>query len=135
MTAMTTQTVMMSLEALCACAVLVTLAMEWRTVQVKTPYCLWCVLVPIPIFPFPDVDECDLGSYVCDVNAYCENTIGSYDCVCVDGYVENGTFCMSKHTPQDTAWEILYHVGWGIGIRWTVCYVDRDIFADKVFRL
>ena len=35
---------------------------------------------------------------MCDVNAYCENTIGSYDCVCVDGYVENGTFCMSKLT-------------------------------------
>ena len=33
---------------------------------------------------------------MCDVNAYCENTIGSYDCICVDGYVENGTFCMSK---------------------------------------
>ena len=99
MTAMMTQIVMMPLEALCACAVLATLAMEWRTVQVKTPYRLWCVLGPIPILPFPDVDECDLGSYVCDVNAYCENTIGSYDCVCVEGYVENGTFCMSKHTP------------------------------------
>ena len=33
---------------------------------------------------------------MCDVNAYCENTIGSYDCVCVDGYIKNGTFCMSK---------------------------------------
>ena len=33
---------------------------------------------------------------MCDVNAYCENTIGSYDCVCVDGYIGNGTFCMSK---------------------------------------
>ena len=55
---------------------------------------------PIPTFSFPDIDECDLGTYVCDVNAYCENTIGSYDCVCVDGYVENGTFCMSKCTPS-----------------------------------
>ena len=55
-----------------------------------------CFKNPIPTFPFPDVDECDLGSYVCDVNAYCENTIGSYDCVCEDGYIENGTFCMSK---------------------------------------
>ena len=34
---------------------------------------------------------------MCDVNANCENTIGSYDCVCVDGYVKNGSFCMSKY--------------------------------------
>ena len=47
-------------------------------------------------FSFSDIDECALGTYVCDVNANCENTIGSYDCVCVDGYVKNGSFCMSK---------------------------------------
>ena len=35
MIAMTTQTAMMSLVALCARAVLATLAMEWRTVQVR----------------------------------------------------------------------------------------------------
>ena len=35
MTATTTLTVMISLEALCACAVLVTLAMAWKTVQVR----------------------------------------------------------------------------------------------------
>ena len=58
--------------------------------------CLCNIKYPIPTFPFPDVDECVLGTYVCDVNAYCENTIGSYDCVCVDGYRKNGTFCMSK---------------------------------------
>ena len=50
----------------------------------------------IPNLSFPDIDECALGTYICDINAYCENTIGSYDCICVDGYVENGTFCMSK---------------------------------------
>ena len=51
----------------------------------------------IPNLSFPDIDECALGTYICDINAYCENTIGSYDCVCVDGYVKNGTFCMSKY--------------------------------------
>ena len=35
MIAMTTQTAMMSSEALCVCAVLVTLVMGWRTVQVR----------------------------------------------------------------------------------------------------
>ena len=39
MIAMTTQTAMMSLVALCARAVLATLAMEWRTAQVRTIEC------------------------------------------------------------------------------------------------
>ena len=108
MTAMTMLTVMMSLEVSCACVVLVTLVTGWKIVQVRqfpsSKFNVVCILVcfkcPIPTFSFPDIDECVLGTYVCDVNAYCENTIGSYDCVCVDGYVENGTFCMSKCTPS-----------------------------------
>ena len=105
MTAITMLTVMISSEALCACAVLVTLAMAQKTVQVRklpSPNVVQCYMLvcmfqsPIPTFPFPDIDECVLGTYVCDANAYCENTIGSYDCVCVDGYRKNGSFCMSK---------------------------------------
>ena len=51
MIAMTTLTVMTSLEALCACAVLATLAMAWKTVQVrklpspKVVQCYACVYV------------------------------------------------------------------------------------------
>ena len=43
-----------------------------------------------------DIDECALGTYICDPNAYCDNTIGSYDCICVDGYLKNGTVCLSE---------------------------------------
>ena len=29
---------------------------------------------------FSDVDECVEDLYVCDVNSYCRNTVGSYTC-------------------------------------------------------
>ena len=39
-----------------------------------------------------DVNECAVGN-PCGVNAICVNTIGSYTCDCVDGYVANGSMC------------------------------------------
>ena len=40
-----------------------------------------------------DVDECSKGSHDCDVNASCNNTVGSYQCVCKLTYDGNGTNC------------------------------------------
>ena len=40
-----------------------------------------------------DVDECETDETICDENAYCINTNGSYDCVCFAGYEGNGTTC------------------------------------------
>ena len=40
-----------------------------------------------------DVDECSKGSHDCDVNASCNNTIGSYQCVCKPTYYGNGKNC------------------------------------------
>ena len=37
------------------------------------------------------MDEC--GTPVCDTNANCSNTYGSYLCTCVDGYTGNGSQC------------------------------------------
>ena len=31
-----------------------------------------------------DIDECDLGQHQC--NHICDNKIGSYECLCTDGY-------------------------------------------------
>ena len=38
-----------------------------------------------------DVNECDAP--VCDTNANCSNTYGSYFCTCVGGYTGNGSQC------------------------------------------
>ena len=42
-----------------------------------------------------DIDECELesSSSVCDVNANCSNTIGSFNCHCKEGYYGDGTEC------------------------------------------
>ena len=95
MTATLMLTAPTTLEVFHACAVVAILEMELKTAQVRRST-LAISHVELSHSPFPDIDECDLETYVCDVNAYCENTIGSYDCVCVDGYRKNGTFCMSK---------------------------------------
>ena len=37
-----------------------------------------------------DIDECALGTDLCDQNSYCNNTLGSYSCICNPGYSLNG---------------------------------------------
>ena len=43
--------------------------------------------------PFSDVDECSASSPVCDSNAICSNTRGSYICTCKSGYTGGGKTC------------------------------------------
>ncbi|XP_069699509.1 fibrillin-2-like isoform X2 [Periplaneta americana] len=40
-----------------------------------------------------DDDECELGTYNCDMNADCINAPGSYFCRCRDGFTGNGVSC------------------------------------------
>ena len=54
-----------------------------------------------PIFVFLniiDLDECQTGADDCEsMNAECNNTIGSFECYCRNGYRFNGTYCESIH--------------------------------------
>ena len=36
------------------------------------------------------------GNLSCDINAQCNNTVGSFDCICSDGFTGNGTHCDGK---------------------------------------
>ena len=56
-----------------------TLALKFK------PFSFLCIL--------SDVDECANKSHDCDVNAYCNNTVGSYRCTCNSWYQGNGTSC------------------------------------------
>ena len=49
--------------------------------------------IPIIFTVVIDIDECIDGTYRCDVNAECNNTLGSYNCTCKDGFHGNGTNC------------------------------------------
>ncbi|CAH1277280.1 UMOD [Branchiostoma lanceolatum] len=43
-----------------------------------------------------DEDECATEPPVCHVNATCHNTVGSYECVCKEGFVGNGAHCVDE---------------------------------------
>ena len=45
-----------------------------------------------------DIDECTEGSAVCDEHATCTDKIGTYSCVCQEGYTGNGKTCKGKST-------------------------------------
>ena len=48
-------------------------------------------------FTFVDIDECAVNAWNnCDKNAYCNNTAGSYNCTCNNGYTGNGTTCTGE---------------------------------------
>ena len=47
----------------------------------------------INMFVVLDIDECGACSPVCDINANCSNTRGSYICTCKSGYTGDGKMC------------------------------------------
>ena len=44
-----------------------------------------------------DDNECTLGSHNCHSQAICLNIDGGFECLCVDGYLGNGTACEGTH--------------------------------------
>ena len=40
-----------------------------------------------------DVNECDAEPAICDPNAQCTNTVGSFECICNAGWEGTGTVC------------------------------------------
>ena len=40
-----------------------------------------------------DINECTLNTHHCDVDAICQNEIGSFNCTCKDGFSGNGVSC------------------------------------------
>lgn len=44
-------------------------------------------------FLFTDLDECVDGTHKCDLDTtQCDNTVGSYTCSCLDGYLPEDDF-------------------------------------------
>lgn len=56
-----------------------------------------------------DFDECQFNASDCDVNAICENLVGSFHCACFDGFHGNGKFC--------------YKDGKAVPILYCLCYI------------
>ena len=49
-------------------------------------------------FTYSDIDECTTSHPVCDVNANCTNTQGSYFCTCKTGFYGDGKTCQGRKT-------------------------------------
>ena len=49
-----------------------------------------CILSSKMKIIYLDVDECTQNPGVCDINANCTNTEGSYSCECLKGYTGDG---------------------------------------------
>ena len=43
-----------------------------------------------------DIDECTSDNDTCHINATCINTVGSYDCECLSGFMGDGFNCSSE---------------------------------------
>ena len=44
-----------------------------------------------------DIDEC-INDNICQDNSQCQNTNGSYICVCYDGYISFGDVCTGEYS-------------------------------------
>ena len=44
-----------------------------------------------------DINECATNTHLCHYNATCNNTIGSHNCTCNQGYTGNGQNCTGKY--------------------------------------
>ena len=49
------------------------------------------------LFIVLDIDECTDGTHSCGVYAVCNNTPGSYNCMCKDGFYGDGIKCTGNY--------------------------------------
>ncbi|CAH3148806.1 unnamed protein product [Porites evermanni] len=59
----------------------------WNDVSCDNCYNFTCV---------QEIDECKTNYHRCNVNAACQNTVGSYKCTCKAGYSGNGRKCVGN---------------------------------------
>ena len=60
----------------------------------------WNLFTLLSDFPYLlDIDECSTNN-LCDADAICINTIGSYTCACAPGFYGDGSSCSGMHNVQ-----------------------------------
>lgn len=73
----------------------------WQWLLGGTQFSLmkWKYLTLIFILCKLDIDECGLNETLCGPHGYCENRLGSFQCLCDQGYQESqdGQHCVGKY--------------------------------------
>ena len=70
------------------------------TILKSAPACWWLLYSRMGWLCFhncyfcSDEDECQDEKHNCHANAQCNNTFGSYNCTCLNGYSGNGVSCL-----------------------------------------
>lgn len=54
-------------------------------------------------FNLADIDECKTDDGECGAHAVCVNTVGSYNCVCIQGFVPGDNECEGKSWISEAA--------------------------------
>ena len=53
-------------------------------------------------FPVTDVDECSMSNNCSQItNSWCDNTPGSYQCLCQRGYIQENDTCSGMYIAED----------------------------------
>ena len=63
-----------------------------------------------------DIDECNASARVCDVNAHCQNTLGSHVCSCKYGFTGDGKNCTGEDRVNVLGEKYMYYREQGIEI-------------------
>lgn len=73
---------------------------HWCIIEVEchTLCSWWCDLFP------EDLDECSNGTHMCSQHADCKNTMGSYRCLCKEGYTGDGFTCTGRFMTEITVY-------------------------------
>lgn len=61
----------------------------------STNFLFVCGFFPL-FYYFKDLDECSNGTHMCSPHADCKNTMGSYRCLCKEGYTGDGFTCTGE---------------------------------------
>ena len=70
-------------------------SIQHRCFFLSKPHGLLLLLLRFCFFII-DVNECTASSSMCHENAFCNNTLGSYNCSCKPGYFGDGKTCKGK---------------------------------------
>ena len=64
-------------------------------------------------YTYSDINECSAADQLCDTNANCTNTHGSFYCSCSTGFTGDGEHCQGKNETNSIgevfhAWKYFY---------------------------